>query len=141
MAIWVAILTDIHWAYGAKRGDSTYDDPNITIHDVKTFDNMQKAMGEMLDKEYSLKTDCQQYHDNSNPQLFVRKWNYMPNTIALRMAWRVMSWDARSIKILDSMAKIISEHFEPRITGAGPAVSCHNLTRLTYLSKKREVVF
>ena len=35
-----------HFLYGALRGDTTYDDPKITVRDVETFDTVSHALAE-----------------------------------------------------------------------------------------------
>lgn len=107
--------TEIHFTYGAKRGDQTYDDPTITIHDIDTFDAMQKDMAQTLDKIYNLKTDSQLYYDNSNKNVYVRHWDYHPNAIGLRIAWSVMCWDTRTSQILKTIAEVLNRHLEPHV--------------------------
>lgn len=107
--------TEIHLNYGAKKGDETYNDPNITIHDIATYDAFQKELNSKLQEKYNLSLDSQRYYDNASPRVYARKWNYRINAVAMRMAWSVMCWDARSIQVLQTIAEVINKHMEPRM--------------------------
>lgn len=37
-----AYPSQIHWIHGAKRGDSGFADPNITVCDTVVYDNLYK---------------------------------------------------------------------------------------------------
>jgi len=100
--------TQIHWTYGAKKGDSTYTDPNITIHDIDLFDQLQKNVAKSLKDKFGIESDCQLY-DNASPRVYARRWAYKINAIGLRLAWSIMCWDTRSLIVLQTIAEQINQ--------------------------------
>jgi len=126
--------TEVHLTYGAKKGDETYNDPNITLVDISTFDAMQKHLNETLQEKFNLSMDCQRYYDNATPRLYVRKWTYPINAIGVRFAWKVMCWDSRTAQILQSFAQVLNQHIEhrdnpvdPELKSDGTAYEGHTL--------------
>ena len=101
--------TQIHFTCGVKKGDETYSDPNITIHDIPLYDKMWHAVADALKKQFDLDTDNQRYYDNSSPRVYARKWPYKINACGLRIAWSVMCWDTRSIQVLQTIAEQINQ--------------------------------
>jgi voltage-gated potassium channel len=102
--------TQFHFTYGAKKGDETYDDPNITLNDIPTFDALYKEFQKLLETKYDLQSDCQRYHTNAAKNYFARHLNTKVNAIALRIAWSVTCWDMRAIQIAQDFAQIINQH-------------------------------
>ena len=97
--------TQMHFTYGAKKGDESYDDPNITIHDIQTFDAFYREFSSLMAAQYILSCDCQRYHNNSSAGLFSRHLHsaavglagissseLLPNAFCLRAAWSVICW-------------------------------------------------
>ena len=102
--------TQFHFTYGAKKGDETYSDPNITLNDIPTFDALYKEFQKLLETKYDLQSDCQRYHTNAAKNYFARHLNTKVNAVALRIAWSVTSWDMRAIQIAQDFAHIINRH-------------------------------
>ena len=102
--------TQFHFTYGAKKGDETYDDPNITLNDIPTFDALYKEFQKLLETKYDLQSDCQRYHTNAAKNYFARHLNNKVNAVALRIAWSVTCWDMRAIQIAQEFAQIINQH-------------------------------
>ena len=102
--------TQFHFTYGAKKGDETYDDPNITLNDIPTFDALYKEFQKLLETKYDLQSDCQRYHTNAAKNYFARHLNNKVNAVALRIAWSVTCWDMRAIQIAQDFAQIINQH-------------------------------
>jgi voltage-gated potassium channel len=102
--------TQFHVTYGAKKGDETYDDPNITLNDISTFDALYKEFQKLLETKYDLQSDCQRYHTNAAKNYFARHLNTKVNAIAVRIAWSVTCWDMRAIQIAQDFAQIINQH-------------------------------
>ncbi len=114
-----ALPTQIHWTYGANKGDETYNDPNITIHNISTFDKLWKDISAELKNKFGLDSDCQRYHNNSSQRLYVRQWSYKINAIGLRIAWSEMCWNTKSLHILQTIAErinqVINNTFNPKV--------------------------
>ena len=102
--------TQFHFTYGAKKGDETYDDPNITLNDIPTFDALYKEFQKLLETKYDLQSDRQRYHTNAAKNYFARHLNTKVNAVALRIAWSVTCWDMRAIQIAQDFAQIINQH-------------------------------
>ena len=105
-----AYPTQFHFTYGAKKGDETYDDPNITLNDVPAFDALYKEFAALLETDYSLSADRQRYHTNANSAYFARHLEHKVNAVALRVAWSVTVRDARAIQIAQSLAHAINRN-------------------------------
>lgn len=105
-----AYPTQFHFTYGAKKGDETYDDPNITLNDIPAFDALYKEFATLLETDYSLSADCQRYHTNANAAYFARHLEHKVNAVALRVAWSVTVRDARAIQIAQSLAQAINRN-------------------------------
>ena len=102
--------TQMHFTYGAKKGDETYNDPNITIHDTQTFDDFYQEFSALLAQQYDLHCDCQRYHNNSASTYFARHLEHQPNAFCLRAAWSVTCWDMRAIQIAQQLATLLNKH-------------------------------
>lgn len=102
--------TEFHFGYGAKKGDESYDDPNITLNDVSAFDAFYNAFAQLLTDKYRFSADKQRYHNNSAGTLFFRHLPHKANTVSLRVAWSVICWDMRAIQIAEDLANEINCH-------------------------------
>ena len=105
-----AYPTQFHFTYGAKKGDETYDDPNITLNNIPAFDALYKEFAALLETDYSLSADRQRYHTNANAAYFARHLEHKVNAVALRVAWSVTVRDARAIQIAQSLAQSINQN-------------------------------
>ena len=101
--------TQIHFTCGVKKGDETYDDPNITVNDIPLYDSLWKNIAKALKEQFDFETDNQRYYDNASPKVYVRNWTYHPNACGLRLAWSVMCWDTRSLQVLQTIAEQINQ--------------------------------
>ncbi|MCQ2607134.1 MAG: ion transporter [Bacteroidales bacterium] len=104
--------TQFHFGYGAKKGDETFDDPNITLNDVTLFKSLYSELSELLLTKYQLSADYQRYHNNSSKANFARHLNTKVNVVCLRVAWSVLCWDMRAIQIAYDFAAIIKKNCE-----------------------------
>ena len=105
-----AYPTHFHFTYGGKRGDETYDDPNITLNDLPSFVALYNEFAALLESKYTLFADRQRYHHNAQAAYFVRHLNCKVNAVALRIAWSVMARDMRAIEIAQDLAAMINKH-------------------------------
>ncbi len=106
-----AYPTQFHFTYGAKKGDETYDDPNITLNDIPAFDALYKEFASLLETQYSLlSADRQRYHTNANAGYFARHLEHKVNAVALRVAWSVTARDTRAIQIAQTLAQTINRN-------------------------------
>ena len=114
--------TQIHFTYGAAKGDTTYDDPNITIHDIARFGSMRKDYEAMLREQLGLTMDCQLYYNNAKPNLYVRHWGYRPNAIGVRIAWKELTWSVKAGKLLQLSADVFRKHLDATKDWEAPSV-------------------
>ena len=105
-----AYPTQFHFTYGAKKGDETYDDPNITLNNIPAFDALYNEFATLLETDYSLSADRQRYHTNASTAYFARHLEHKVNAVALRVAWSVTVQDARAIQIAQSLALSINQN-------------------------------
>ena len=105
--------TQVHFGYGGKKGDGTYDDPNIMLNDVPLFEAFYNDAKTMLKEQYGLESDKQLYHNNYNSAHYYRHLNVKPNVINLRVAWAVTCWDMRAIALARDLALLIRRYIEP----------------------------
>lgn len=102
--------TQIHFCYGAKKGDETYNDPDITLNDTALFETFYQSFAKLLEEKYALEADKQRYHNNSAKNYFARHLAHKVNAISLRVAWSVTCWDMRAIQIAEDLANEINRH-------------------------------
>ena len=102
--------TQFHFTYGAKKGDETYNDPNITINDIDMFEDLYQDFSNLLENKYQLFTDKQRYHTNASSKFFARQLENKVNAISLRVAWSVTCWDMRAIQLAQEFATMLNKH-------------------------------
>ena len=102
--------TQFHFTYGAKKGDETYNDPNITINDIDMFEDLYQDFSNLLENKYQLFTDKQRYHTNASSKFFARQLENKINAISLRVAWSVTCWDMRAIQLAQEFATVLNKH-------------------------------
>ena len=102
--------TQFHFTYGAKKGDETYNDPNITLNDIDTFEKLYQEFSNLLKNKYQLFTDKQRYHPNASAKFFARQLEHKVNAISLRVAWSVTCWDMRAIQLAQELASVLNKH-------------------------------
>lgn len=106
--------TLIHWLHGAKRGDASYDDPNITVKDCATYHAMVTDACAMLSDRYQLESDQQQYHTAASKMYIgrhVQVDSKETNAFTLRMAFAVTVWNDKRISIAHDIAAVMHQHF------------------------------
>lgn len=104
--------TQFHFGYGGKKGDETYDDPQLTLNDIPTFDALYKDVEQML-AGYGFSADRQRYHGGGGANYFARKLNHKVNAITLRVAWSITCRDTRAILLAKELAGLFRTHCEP----------------------------
>ncbi len=107
--------TQFHFEYGGKRGDETYDDPNIMLHDTEHFEAFYQEYTRLLEEKYKLYGDKQRYHNTNRESIYCRHLERKVNAVILRVAWSVTCWDMRAIQIAKDMADVMNRHLEPEV--------------------------
>ena len=111
--------TQVHLTYGGKKGDASLDAPGVVVHDKETALAMFDEIEAVLESQFCVKTDRQQFHDSANSKLFMRHLTNAENVngLMIRIAWSCMYWDSRRIQIAQTMAEIIRKYVEPEKVG------------------------
>lgn len=102
--------SQIHWIHGAKRGDSGYANPAITVKQTDVYDAMVKEATEMLKQQFQLESDQQKYHAGSSKMYIGRHVGVEGkevNACTLRMAFSVTVWDDRRMNIAKEIAAVM----------------------------------
>ncbi len=112
--------TEVHFNYGGKAGDETYDDPNITLHDTKAFEAFEQDVAAQLQAQFEIGSDKQRYYSTSGAKNIMRKLGDKVNAISLRIAWRIAAWDINRIAIAKTIADAMNRHFEADVEKQEP---------------------
>lgn len=106
--------TQLHIAYGGKKGDESFGGTNLLVKDITKADQIFRGIEETMDCTYGLKTDRQRYHDTSSPNIYLHKLDNASkvNGFVLRIAWSVLLWNARKIEIARTLAQVLKQEIE-----------------------------
>ncbi len=106
--------TEIHFNYGGKKGDETYNDPNRTLHRTEQFEAFFQDVTKALRENLDYGTDKQRYYDTSAPNNIMRKLKHADkvNSITLRMKWGAVVSDLRRTLLAKTLADACCRHFE-----------------------------
>lgn len=106
--------TQVHFGYGGKKGDESYDGADLTIKNVSLFDTMYKEMSDRLEKEFSIKCDRQRYHDSASTKMYLRHLENKDNIegIVIRIAWSECMWNPAHVQISQTMGEVINKYYD-----------------------------
>ena len=106
--------TQVHFGYGGKKGDESYDGADLTIKNVPLFDTMYKEMSDRLEKEFSIKCDRQRYHDSASKKMYLRHLENKDNIegIVIRIAWSECMWNPAHVQISQTMGEVINKYYD-----------------------------
>ena len=106
--------TQVHFGYGGKKGDESYDGADLTIKNVLLFDTMYKEMSDRLEKEFSIKCDRQRYHDSASTKMYLRHLENKDNIegIVIRIAWSECMWNPAHVQISQTMGEVINKYYD-----------------------------
>lgn len=107
-----ALPTQFHFGFGGKKGDESFGAEDLLVNDVDTAQKLYNDFAHTMEEKYQLYSDCQRYHNSSNPKIYIHHLIVRPNAIIIRTAWSVACWDARSFCIAQSMAEVFNKHLE-----------------------------
>ena len=104
--------TLFHYIYGAKKGDEGYTDPNLTIIDTESFENLYQSLSGTLVEKYGFESDKHRFHAGTSERNIARKIDGGKdrNAFTIRIAWSVSCWDFRYLEIAKHMADNINKH-------------------------------
>ena len=105
----------VHINYGAGRGESALDAPNLFIHDIEKADAIFTGIESILQDDFGWKTERQMRHKSDNPKVYLRHLSSADtmNAFILRIAWSAMSRDLRRIRMAQAIADVLHSELEP----------------------------
>lgn len=114
-----AYPTIFHFSAGGAKGDERFEGENLMVKDMKAYRAFYEDVTAQLEKEFSMTSDHQRYHNVASPNIFARKFRKgkgSENNFILRVAWSACLWDSRRIAIAKTIADTINRHFESDVT-------------------------
>ena len=104
--------TLFHYIYGGKKGNSNYEDDNLTIIDTTAFENMYVNLSNILLDKYNFESDKQRFHTGTSPKNVARfvDGGKVCNAFTIRIAWSVSCWDFRYLEIAKHMAENFNKY-------------------------------
>ena len=114
-----AYPTIFHFSAGGAKGDERFEGENLMVKDLKAYRAFYEDVTAQLEKEFSMTSDHQRYHNVASPNIFARKFRKgkgSENNFILRVAWSACLWDSRRIAIAKTIADTINRHFESDVT-------------------------
>ena len=105
----------LHIGYGGPKGDSSFDAPNLFVHDFKKADAIFTDLEQSMMEKYSIKSERQLRYRFDNEFIYVRYLNHPEriNSVIFRIAWSAFAWNPQRIMIAETMANIIKQHLDP----------------------------
>lgn len=107
--------TKIHFGYGGKIGDESFENPDILFNNIELGKELINKISAEMKSNFGFESDCQRYHDTSSPNLFVRHLKKRPNTLILRYEWSIGVWNSESYAVAMKMADSINSVLESDI--------------------------
>lgn len=114
-----AYPTIFHFSAGGAKGDERFEGENLMVKDMKAYRAFYEDVTAQLEKEFSMTSDHQRYHNVASPNIFARKFRKgkgSENNFILRVAWSACLWDSRRIAIAKTISDTINRHFESDVT-------------------------
>lgn len=105
----------VHIGYGAGRGQSALDAPNLLIHDTAMAEAIFTGIEKTMQEDFGWKTERQMRHKSDNAKVYLR---HLPsansmNAFILRIAWSAMARDTRRIKMAQAISNVLHQKLEP----------------------------
>ena len=98
-----------HFLYGAKKDDKSYDDPNIWIKDVKTFDDASHAL-EDLWKKHDVRATWSAFKRSKN---YIGKQIGETNAFTIRMSYNILLRYPKKMSLALDTAKELKARLDP----------------------------
>ena len=105
----------IHIGYGGPKGDSSFDAPNLFVHDFETADSIFTDIEKQMKDLFGIETERQQRYRFDNEKIYVRHLPHPEriNSVVFRIAWSAFAWNPHRIQMAETFANIIRHHLEP----------------------------
>ena len=110
-----AYPTIFHFSAGGAKGDERFEGENLMVKDMTAYRAFYEDVTTQLEKEFSMTSDHQRYHNVASPNIFARKFSEgkgSENNFILRVAWSACLWDSRRIAIAKTIAEALNRHFD-----------------------------
>ena len=105
----------VHIGYGAGRGETALDAPNLFIHDIAKAESIFSKIEKTLTDDFEWKAERQIRHKSDNPKIYLRHLSSVDtmNAFILRIAWSAMARDPRRIKFALALSDVLHQEIEP----------------------------
>lgn len=97
----------IHFSYSTVKHDETYDNPDKTFEEVKTFDAMAADLAQTMEATYGLKTDKNRYYTIQPKSNLLYHLNCR-NGFALRIESHVIYFASNKLAMIKSIADVLA---------------------------------
>ena len=104
-----------HFLHGARKGDLSYDDPNITVKDVAIYDSALKNLAAKLKEVYGLSSAIQDKAGSSKMYIgrHVGKDGVETNAFTIRVSYKVTVWNGKTTAIAADIASSLKASLDP----------------------------
>ena len=105
----------VHIAYGAPKGDNTFNAPNLTVHDFNMAETIFSQIEQNLQESIGFLTERQMRHKSETPKLFLRHLAAADriNSFVLRINWSAFSRSPYRIQMAQIIADVLHQNLEP----------------------------
>ena len=114
---WVIFITaavdenpKCHFIYGAKKGDTGFDDPNITVKDIDSFKEVSSRLAEAF-APYGVESLWSDRAGNSS--MYIGRHVGDSNAFTMRLSYKTLLWHRQKMNMALEAAKVIISVFTP----------------------------
>lgn len=105
----------VHIGYGAGRGETSLDAPNLFVHDTAKAEAIFGCIEKALQDDFGWKVERQMRHKSDNAKVYLRHLTSVDtmNAFILRIAWSAFARDPRRIKFAAALSDVLHQEVEP----------------------------
>jgi len=105
----------VHIGYGAGRGETSLDAPNLLIHDIAKAETIFCGIEKTLQDDFGWKAERQMRHKSDNSKVYLRHLSSANtlNAFIMRIAWSAFARDHRRIKLAEALSEVLHQEIEP----------------------------
>jgi hypothetical protein len=104
----------LHFCYNTQKHDSSYDDPKARIVDYTAFDKAYNKMEVVMSEKYGYHCDKNEWYGVQYSKNVAYHFN-AENVFTLRVECFVWVYDANYLEIIQAIADVFNEAFEPEV--------------------------
>lgn len=100
-----------HFIYGAKKGDTSYVDPNITVKDVNAFKEVSTRLADAL-APFGVESLWSDKAGNSS--MYIGRHVGDTNAFTMCLSYKTLLWHRQKMNMAFEEAKVVHVFLEPR---------------------------